>query len=65
MTSCFLNNTRKNRDQELTPDRQANPLNEPLCTHSPPAPGIAFNASPGAGVKAGSERAKGHPEGLP
>ena len=35
MTSCFPNNIRKNRDQELAPDRQANPLNEPLCTHSP------------------------------
>src|SRR6476469_3198549 len=35
MTSRFPNNTKKNRDQELAPDRQANPLNDPLCTHFP------------------------------
>ena len=35
-----------------------------LTPTPPPAPGTALNASPGAGVKAGPERAKGHPEGL-
>ena len=31
----FSQQYKEKRDQELAPDRQANPLNEPLCTHSP------------------------------
>src|SRR6476646_4494381 len=64
MTSCFPNKITQNKDQNLHPIVQANPSPNPLHTHSPPAPGIALNASPGAGVKAGPEPAKGHPEGL-
>ena len=62
MTSCFPNNIRKKEIKTGTrPPSQPTP--NPSTPIPPPAPGTAF-ASPGAGVKAGPERAKGHPEGL-
>ena len=64
ITSCFPNNIRKKEIKTCT--RPPKPTHDRTSPHPFPAllPAIALNASPGAGVKAGPEPAKGHPEGL-
>ena len=61
----FSQQYKGNLRSKLPADRsKLNPRPNPSTPIPPPAPGIAFNAPPGAGVKAGPEPAKGHPEGL-